>query len=111
MSYTDNAREARRMRAKAGAYTRRARKSAQDAEQYYQIAAKSLCEARSLTQSGRPFRFQDYGLTPTIYEDRARMYTSLGDLLLRSSFRATGHAETYKGLGASYAERAKRETA
>ena len=109
--YTNNAREARSMRARAGSYTKRAASDAQDAERFYQIAAKNLHEARSLTQSGRPFRFQAHGLTPTTYEDRARMYTSLGNLMLRSSFRATRQAEIYKGLGASYADRAKRETA
>ncbi len=97
---TDFAHEARSHRSTAAGYTRRARRDAEQAASWYELAADMLASAAWLT--GRPQLWRGRH-TPAGLEDIARSYTQLADTYLRSSFNSTGHAAFYRELAAEYA--------
>lgn len=97
----DHAASARSHSSTASAATRRAERNALEADEYYRLAARSLGRAVWLTARPDLWSIQ-YSYTPAHLESDARNWEKLGDLYLRSSFRATDSAEFYRDLAAKY---------
>ncbi len=107
MSYTDHARQATSCSRVASAATRRAARSARQAQTAYIAAGQRGRMAARLTQD--PARWlPQAGYTPAALEAEARCWLSMADSYLRQSFSATAAAGYYRELAARYRELATR---
>lgn len=89
--------------AQAGGQTRRAKRDAELAAEFYGHAAATTTQAAQLTR--RPEFWTGY-YNPAELEARAASWTRAADTMLRASFHATAAAQLYRDLAARYREMA-----
>lgn len=107
--FTDHAAQARSYSATAAAATRRAARQARMAEQMYSAEQNKLRHARWLTS--RPGLWDGASFTPARYEADALSFRRMGDMYVKSSFRATDSATFYREMAAKYRDMAARQAA
>ena len=104
MSYTDHAATARSYVATAAQSTRRAKRDAQTAADFYALADSWKRHAAWYTSHPDLVRSE----TAAHCEQNARSWGRSADAMLRSSFHATRTAQFYRELAAKYREMAAR---